>query len=47
MSSVPDPEATAVRPPLISLVVPVYNEAENIQPFLRKLEPHLRQPQRR
>src|SRR5262245_751272 len=31
--------------PLISIVVPVFNEAENIQPFLRELEPHLRQPQ--
>jgi dolichol-phosphate mannosyltransferase len=29
---------------MISIVVPVYNEAENIQPFLRELEPHLRQP---
>src|SRR6516162_889818 len=29
---------------LISVVAPVYNEAENIQPFLRELEPHLREP---
>lgn len=27
-----------MTPPLISIVVPVYNEAENIQPFLRELE---------
>jgi glycosyltransferase involved in cell wall biosynthesis len=30
--------------PLISLVVPVYNEAENIQPFLRDVEAHVREP---
>jgi glycosyltransferase involved in cell wall biosynthesis len=29
---------------MISIVVPVYNEADNIQPFLRELKPHLRQP---
>jgi glycosyltransferase involved in cell wall biosynthesis len=33
-----------VATPLTSIVVPVYNEAENIQPFLRELEPHLRGP---
>ncbi len=37
-------DGVAVPAPLISIVVPVYNEAENIQPFLRELEPHLRQP---
>jgi dolichol-phosphate mannosyltransferase len=30
--------------PLISLVVPVYNEAENIQPFLRDVEAQLPEP---
>src|SRR5580693_7363369 len=29
---------------MISIVVPVYNEADNIQPFLRELEPHLHEP---
>jgi glycosyltransferase involved in cell wall biosynthesis len=29
---------------MISLVVPVYQEAENIQPFLRDLEAHVREP---
>src|SRR5437899_2271139 len=29
---------------MISLVVPVYNEAENIQPFLRELEACLAEP---
>jgi dolichol-phosphate mannosyltransferase len=30
--------------PLISLVVPVYNEAENIQPFLRDVEAQVLEP---
>jgi glycosyltransferase involved in cell wall biosynthesis len=29
---------------LISLVVPVYNEADNIQPFLRDVQAHVREP---
>ncbi len=29
---------------MISIVVPVFNEAENIQPFLRDLEEHVREP---
>jgi glycosyltransferase involved in cell wall biosynthesis len=29
---------------MISIVVPVYNEAENISPFLRDLEAHVREP---
>jgi glycosyltransferase involved in cell wall biosynthesis len=37
-------DGAPARAPLISVVVPVYNEAENIQPFLRELQPHLRQP---
>src|SRR5262249_19220521 len=44
------PEATeglprAIVAPLISVVVPVYNEADNIQPFLRDLEAQVREPQ--
>ena len=39
-----DERRSPLGAPLISIVVPVYNEAENIQPFLRELEPHLRQP---
>jgi len=31
-------------PPLISLVVPVYNEADNIGPFLRGVEAEVREP---
>src|SRR5205809_1079605 len=31
-------------PALISVVVPVYQEEENIQPFLGDLEEHLREP---
>jgi len=30
--------------PLLSIVVPVYQEAENIQPFLRDLEDEVREP---
>src|SRR4051794_18012812 len=30
--------------PLISLVVPVFNEEHNIEPFLRDLELHLQEP---
>jgi len=30
--------------PLLSLVVPVYNEADNIVPFLRGVEGHVREP---
>src|SRR5437879_6068136 len=30
--------------PLISLVVPVYNEADNVGPFLRDVEAHVREP---
>ncbi len=29
---------------MISIVVPVYNEADNIQPFLRELEATLTEP---
>src|SRR5947209_3704588 len=29
---------------MISLVVPVYNEADNIQPFLRDVEAHVAEP---
>src|SRR5262245_22675024 len=29
---------------MISIVVPVFNEAENIQPFLRDVEEHVREP---
>jgi glycosyltransferase involved in cell wall biosynthesis len=29
---------------MISLVVPVFNEADNIQPFLRDVEAHVREP---
>lgn len=29
---------------MISLVVPVYQEADNIQPFLREVEAHVREP---
>jgi glycosyltransferase involved in cell wall biosynthesis len=35
---------SALGHPLISLVVPVYNEAENIQLFLRDLESQLHEP---
>jgi glycosyltransferase involved in cell wall biosynthesis len=31
-------------PPLISLIVPVYNEADNIGPFLRGVEAEVREP---
>jgi dolichol-phosphate mannosyltransferase len=34
----------ACSPPLISLVVPVYNEADNIGPFLRGVEAEVREP---
>ena len=37
-------QTAAPAPPLISVVVPVYNEAENIQPFLRGLEAELHEP---
>ncbi len=33
---------TGAIPGLLSVVVPVYNEAENIQPFLRELDAHVR-----
>ncbi len=39
----PHTNTAAVAAPLISIVVPVFNEADNIQPFLRELEPHLSQ----
>jgi glycosyltransferase involved in cell wall biosynthesis len=35
---------TTHHSPLTSIVVPVYNEAENIQPFLRELEGQLHEP---
>lgn len=49
-SRVPETTGGASRPatkapgPLLSVVVPVYQEAENIQPFLRNLEDHVREP---
>jgi dolichol-phosphate mannosyltransferase len=43
-STLPEPPPTeTARPRLISVVVPVYNEAENIQGFLRDLEDHLKE----
>jgi glycosyltransferase involved in cell wall biosynthesis len=40
----PSASSALLSTPLISIVVPVYNESENIQPFLRELEPYLHQP---
>jgi glycosyltransferase involved in cell wall biosynthesis len=52
MTLAPDPATAGRHPPLnngelprlISLVVPVYNEADNIQPFLRDVGAQVREP---